>query len=503
MLPYRHALRFLILAAIFAAVPARALEFTPGATPGERAATPTPGAGNTGLTQPVILRIDELPAEITPVAPLLPEQEASRSATAEPSAAVSGQALVAQPAAAANTQKAVEAQTPASTARVAAQQLGGVGKEVAESLAPAARSDSGGETASAAISQASDELVSFRLQIRKPGVYLLETHEGTKDDSVGRKLTASLAAADIGKALAGRDLKTKTLYVTGVAMGSESKALATVHEALAARGIPPAAVNVQVLSIPRPWKEGLVSALKDRVVYFFPSKTRDHQAPLKSEVRSGALSTLILEAPNAFYLFIAMPPIQAVTVLAIHTALLTTYTIWQRYMGNWLMRSVDDKHPAASAVGLFTKQVLLSLPFVLNYSLVAHFAPPSAAHLLFTTVLQTTFYAWVVTRGFRGWASNQKTPQDTEAARSWVNWLLLAPLWLDSIFLTNASIAKSAIFTLHTFAGSIMLTWGHVFIAGLIAAGSLIVFFPSLLDKTLPLYRWLQAKLERLKRKKA
>jgi len=120
------------------------------------------------------------------------------------------------------------------------------------------------------------ELVAFRLKIRQPGVYLLE-NEGTKDDSVGRKLTASLNTGDIKSSLSAHSVNSlsgKILYVTGVEMGSEQDALKKVNEAVS--GTPGAeGVKIQVLSIPRPWSAGVLKSLRDRIVYFMPSMRRD------------------------------------------------------------------------------------------------------------------------------------------------------------------------------------------------------------------------------------
>lgn len=343
--------------------------------------------------------------------------------------------------------------------------------EVETALKPLSDAKTGDEGASGAVDDAVAKLVSFRSEIRKPGVFLLETDPATKDDSVGRRVAA---AELVPGAFAG-----KTLYVTGVAMGDESRAEADIRERLGAWR---ADVDVRVLSVPRPWSSGAIAALKDRLVYFWPSARRDHQKPLAAEIRSGVVTTLILEAPNAAFLFTLMSAPRALAVLAVHSAVLSVYTVWQRFMVNWLLRS-------ANPAELFAKQVLLSLPFVLNYSLLAGFAPPSALHLVVTTVLQTVFYSWVITRGFRHWAATRRTAQDSEDARSWVNWLMLLPLWLDSIFLTQASTAKSVMYALRTWAGTFYLTRGHLELLGLTLAGSVVVLFPRLLDATLPVYR--------------
>ena len=376
--------------------------------------------------------------------------------------------------------------------------------------------ESGDPSADASRAFDGAERVAFRLRMRQPGVYLLEKDGTSKDDSVGRKLTASLQTADIGAALkthALENLRGKTLYVTGVEMGSEQDALRRVREAVSGTPGGLDQVEIRILSVPRPRSRGgLLRSLRDRLVYFMPSMRRDYQRPLRDEVISGALSTLILELPNALYLLLALSPINAAIVLAVHAAVLASYTIWQRSLGNWLLRS--------SGAEMFLKQLLTSLPFVINYNVFGHFTGLASffhahgiagalrqfpAQLLqfsvtqgLTTLLQTVFYSWVVTRGFRAWASNQKLPQNAEAARSWVNWLLMPWLWIDAIFLTQAATAANVLFRWHSFA----LTSGHLSLAALTLLGSIVVFYPSLLDKTLPAYKRIRAWVGKLKIRK-
>lgn len=359
---------------------------------------------------------------------------------------------------------------------------------------------------------AAPQLVAFRQHIREFGVYLLEKG-ATKDDSVGRLLTASSRDEDLRAALgalvAGEGaaaLRGRRFYVTGVPMGLEKEAAGRVEGLLAELGAAAGDARVTVLSVPgRRWT--------DRIKYFLPSRSRDYQAPLRDEVVSGLLTTAVLELPNALYLLSSLTLLDASIVLAVHAALLVAYTVYQRSMVNWLLRS--------SGMIVFVKQFLMSLPFVLNYNVLGHvsallayghavgavvlLSALPAALLRFsvtqglTLFLQTVFYSWVVTKGFRGWTARQRTPESAEAARSWVNFLLMPWLWIDSIFLAMASTASLVLFSVGAFA----LTAGHLYLAGLTAAGTVFVLFPSLLDATLPFYQRARAWLGRFSKRKA
>jgi hypothetical protein len=351
------------------------------------------------------------------------------------------------------------------------------------------------------------EIVPFRLHIKTPGVYLLKTQAKGSDDSVGERLAASLHETELRAALGERVWDGETLFVTGVPMGEEQVVLGRVHAAMALSRGTPERVAVRVLSRPRPWDRGRFVAARDRLIYFLPSKVRDYQTPLRDEVISGAGSTLLLEAPNAVYLLSVMPMPDGAIVLGAHGVLLGLFTIFQRSMGNWILR--------ANGLELYMKSALAALPFIVNYSVLGHFSAIAAfarvegaaglgrefaPRLLefavtqgLTTALQVAFYCWVVNRGFRGWAAGQKTPEDSAAARSWVNWLLVPWLWLDAIFLTQAATLSMVIWRWH----ALVLTGGHLLLAALTVAGSVVVFSPNLIDKTLPFYKRLRAQFSR------
>lgn len=346
----------------------------------------------------------------------------------------------------------------------------------------------------------------FRLHIREPGIYLLERDGKTGDDSNGLRLAASLDAGEVRAAIGAlvlekgeSALRGERLFVTGVEMGLEKEAAERVRGYLSEAGVNPENLAVQILSIPRAWAKGSWPALRDRIVYFFPSLRRDYQAPLRDEIIVNFVVTAILETPNALFLLSFLPRPDAWLVLGAHAALLTAYNLFQRSMTNWLLR--------ARGTEVFIKQTLTSLPFVLNYNILGNYSALAAyagsmgaaamlgrlpAELLkfaatqgLTLLLQTVFYAWVVLHGFRGWSANQKSPEDSAAARSWVTVLLLPWLWLDSIFLTQAATASAVLGRM----GPLILTTGHVYLAALTAAGSVFVYFPRLLDATLPWYK--------------
>lgn len=359
-----------------------------------------------------------------------------------------------------------------------------------------------------------EEFVPFRLHIRKPGVYLLERDVRTGDDSNGRLVAASLGGEDLSGALS--KLRTeggpsaltgRRLFVTGVERGSEREARERVQALASAAGLGLDKGSVRVLSVPRPWSKGRVRALVDRLVYFFPSFTRDFQRPLRGEIVSDVVTTSILEVPNAVYLLAALPQPDAGLVLGTHAALLSVYTLFQRSTVNWLLR--------AGKAELYAKQVLLSLPFVLNYNILGHFSALTGAHRTLgtegllallpgalagfavtqglTLLLQTAFYSIVVTGGFRAWAARQNTPENAGAARSWVAYLLLPWLWLDSIFLTEAGTTATVLFH----AGPFMLTLGHLHLAAWTALGAWAASRTRALDASLEFFKRLRAALGR------
>jgi hypothetical protein len=357
------------------------------------------------------------------------------------------------------------------------------------------------------------ELLPFRARIREAGLYLLHRDAATRDDSLGRRLSPSLASEDVRSALKARGadaLRGEILYATGVEMGSEKAAAERLRGLLAELGLG-ADVRVRILSVPRAWSAGFGRALRDRIVYFLPSRTRDFQAPLRDEVIAGSLTTLILETPNAAYLLSTLPHRDALVVLGVHTAVLAVYTVFQRTMGNWITRSTGAES--------FAKNGLAALPFILNYNVFGHLtaiqefgATAGAGAVLralpgqglqflvtqgLTVALQTEFYARVVMQGFRGWAGSQKLPGDAVAARSWVNVILLPWLWVDSIFLTQASTASTVVLRI----GPFLLTGGHLALAGLLAAGTLFVSRPQLLDRSLAWYRRVRSAASRLIRR--
>jgi hypothetical protein len=390
--------------------------------------------------------------------------------------------------------------------------LGSASQAAARPAAPGAPSGQVFDGSSGGGRGSDDELVPFRSRIREAGLYLLHRDARTGDDSLGRRLSPSYEAGAVGDALSrhgAEALRGQSLYVTGVAMGSEKAVRERVAAALSGLGLGERDARVQVLSIPRSWDAGAWRALRDRVVYFFPSRTRDFQHPLRDEMIAGAVTTAILEAPNAAYLLTQLPSPDGAIVLGIHAAVLAPYTILQRSMGNWIMRSKGAES--------FAKNGLASMPFILNYNVFGHFSAITAfaasagvsgvlsavpAQALqfgvtqgLTTALQTAFYSYVVMQGFRGWAASQKTPENAVAARSWVSALLLPWLWIDSVLLTQASTASTVLAKW----GPFTLTGGHVALAALLLAGKALVSRPKLLDATLPWYRRLRAALSRLR----
>ena len=332
------------------------------------------------------------------------------------------------------------------------------------------------------------EQVAYRMLIKKPGVYAVDFDGKGKDDSTGVRISDTLDADALFQKLRSLDVSAvsgRKIVATGVEMGDERRVARRINEGLGAKrhylGAP-----VAVLSVPRPWSDGVGRAALDRVRYFWWSRVRDHQTPLRDEVTAGLTTTAALEAPNAAYLISTLPWPTSLVVLGLHSAMCAFTSVYQRSLGNWIIRS--------GPVGSFAKNLLVSLPFVLNYNLLAASEPFSLGGFAvtqgLTLALQTVFYSSIVIRGFRGWAAAKSDPGDAVAARAWVNVLLLPWLWLDSIFVAQASMASTVLGR----AGPFTLTGGHVSLALLIAAGWLLLRFPALLDWTLRGYRKLRKK---------
>jgi hypothetical protein len=346
----------------------------------------------------------------------------------------------------------------------------------------------------------------IRQQILTPGGFLTPSENGSVNDSVGISLGQTIdevmnGLTELVKQKGVSALDDSTLYVTGVAMSGERATKAAYAQALQAHGL---RIQVQVLSIPKEQIRAATmaswQALLRRLIYFFPSITRDYQKPTLAEVSWGLVSSAIIEGPNAVFLYHTLPSVMDANItLASHLVIITTYAVYQKFMTNWLLR------PGTGHVEAFMKQVLMTFPFVVNFNILGHFSeimsfyqqhgwagtvarfPTELATFAtsqsLTIVLQTMFYNMVITDGIRAW-ENRQVGRASQTVRG-VSKIVTVP-WLiaDAMVMTLASTGGSVLYNI----GPMDLTMGHVYLAALTLFGKgLFWIAPDFLNPTL---RW-------------
>jgi hypothetical protein len=322
-------------------------------------------------------------------------------------------------------------------------------------------------------------------------------------DGVGLPLSSGGLAefdAELRRTIAAKgveEFRGSTLYVTGIEMGNEAAIRGQYGSVLEKHGISSADVSIRVLSVPRSLLVKKVTPiLQDawsRLQYFFPSLKRDFQKPLPAEVLTGIASTVPLELPNAVYLLKTLPSPDAEIVLGVHTATLFAYTVFSQTLLNWLLR------PGTTRMGLFLKQCLASMPFILNYRLFGNFShimeriqaegfgylersgPGAIADFVatdgFTLVLQTVFYSVVITKGAGEWVNGQIVERNLEAARA-VRPVVQAPILIaDALLLAYATVSTNVLFHV----GPLAFNDGHAMLIGVTALGWA-AYRPAVLD---------------------
>ncbi len=341
------------------------------------------------------------------------------------------------------------------------------------------------------------------------------------NDSVGVKLSSNRVedfAEQMKLAIEdrGRDyLRGSHLFITGVAMGDEVATRARFELALSGLGFSPGEIRVRVLSIPKKQVRELsgnaFQYVKERIKYFFPSIARDYQSPTTDEVVSGFLASAVIEAFNVVYLYRSLPLMDAHLTVGLHTALLVVYSVYKKFITNWLLR------PGGGRVEMFLKQVSLSFPFVANYNIFGNFSkimdfyqtngweatlgrfPAEMANFTvtqgLTLFLQTLFYNMVITKGVRGWENRQEGVARSADARVFSNWVTVPILALDAVFLAMAAGNGEALMHL----GPMDINAGHASLALLTTIGSALWVWPKMLDPVLDWYQSIKGFFSRFK----
>lgn len=359
----------------------------------------------------------------------------------------------------------------------------------------------------------------IRNQIRQCQTLLIES--GQADDSVGIPFSTNNPEefrAQVAEAVAKYGLerfRSGTFFVLGVQMRDEAATLARFNEVLEASGLNEVGAEVKVLSVPsnliREESVSLARDILERVRYFWPSITRDAQAPQMAEIHAGWMSTAVLEVPTVIFLYSSLPALDANMTAISHAVILGAYTIYSKSMLNWLLRPGFDK-PSLANIELFFKQMALSAPFVANYNIFGKFSEITQYYVLngwaktmqafphelaafattqgLTVVLQTIFYSQVITKGFGGWVNNQVGEDNSRVARASRPWLQAPILMADAVVLAMASSSwGEPLLTI----GPMELNWGHAGLIAMTASASFIFNkFPDALNKTIPVYKWLE-----------
>lgn len=339
----------------------------------------------------------------------------------------------------------------------------------------------------------------------------LAPQEGTLSDTVAVLLSTNQIEnfqSQLKKLVVERgldSLKGGHIFVTGIPMGEEETQTKLLFEnALLEVGLQESEFNVHVLSAPKSLlgkdPESAVKIFLERLRYFFPSIARDYQTPTLAEATSGIGSSVLIEAGNVAYLYQNMPFLDANLTLAGHTAVLTLYSIYKKFLFNWMLR------PGGSKVEPFLKQMIVSFPFLLNYNVFGRFStilnyyhehgwaattaqfPYEVANFASTqglsTFLQTVFYTIVISGGVRAWENGQVGTERAETARSLSNWISVPILALASVSLAMAGSNSQPLMEL----GPLSINTGHAALLSLTAVGSTLWFWPQSLDPILNVY---------------
>jgi hypothetical protein len=352
-----------------------------------------------------------------------------------------------------------------------------------------------------------------------------------KDDSVGipfsvRNLDQFRAELKTTLAQFGREkFRDGTFYILGVKMQDQAQSEQNYRNVLREFALDEVNAHVTVLSVPSQFIEkesvNLATHALQRLRYFFPSLARDYQKPQRAEVGSGWAVNALIEVPNIFVLFVALPPLDATLTVATHAALLGAYSIYAQSMLNWLRRPGSGSEKM-NHIELFLKQMALGVPFVMNYSVFGRFSEILNFYMVhgwqqtlhafpyeltnfastqgLTLALQTVFYSQVITNGYGGWVGRQTGDENSRVARAVRPWLQVPVLAAGAITLAAASSNwTDPILAI----GPMTINAGHFGLVGLTAAG-IFYFkkFPKVMDHTIPIYQSIERMWQQIRPKR-
>jgi hypothetical protein len=348
-------------------------------------------------------------------------------------------------------------------------------------------------------------------------VLLSPNESGRPNDGVGIPIGVGHDVASVRKALEhvvrerGRDiLRGAHLYITGVPMGREKTFHTQYSQVLTDLDLQSHGLEIKILSIPRAdLRKGLVQSLNlfwQKFRYSFPSLARNFQRPLPEEVTTNLISDAIIESPNFIYLFSALAPLDAGATVIANSLVLMTYDVFSQTVVNWLNQSPQRWQK-------FVKQMAMSVPFVMSYSVFGQFSdllrfidthssveiaravPGSLATFAgsqgLTVFLQTAFFATVIAGGLYKWQGRQVGEVDQRDSRTVVA-LAKFPLLIPDAFLLGLAASPT---TPSVDLGPLQLNVGQAALA-LYTLGTFGVFnrWPDFLT---PVMRWYQRKLQR------
>ncbi|MBK9293554.1 MAG: hypothetical protein IPM57_03780 [Oligoflexia bacterium] len=359
--------------------------------------------------------------------------------------------------------------------------------------------------------------------IKQCQILLARIVDGKKSDALAKRISSSIKPKDLKENLlnaishGGRDsIKGADIYVTGVAIRDHKKVEEEYKNILSEKEFSDLNLNIKVISVPKGLHEKLVNiTLKDiweKMIYFLPSYARDYQRPTYGEMLSGLGLTALVEVPTVLALFKTLPPLDAAVTSIMHATLLAAFTIYQRSIANWMMRSQGQFET-------FSKNLFIGGTFVTNYYVFGNLTPAlnyvssnsyqdivnafGAAFAGFvvsqglTNVIQTEFYSKFI-QGIRGkWVELQKNQKNNDLAREAGNWVMFLPQMANAYVLSQASLGRDPILTM----GPVEFNYWQVVLLGFWTAAYGVYKKPEILNPVLPKYEMFHNWLLSLKTK--
>lgn len=352
-----------------------------------------------------------------------------------------------------------------------------------------------------AVAVASHAQEQIRTQIREPKTML--TFKDSADDSLGIPFSAN-SVQDFTQRMHGllqtqdrSSLQGSTLWILGVSMRDEARVHKDFNQALVNLGLQDQKIRLKIMSVPervlRQKSESLARDVLEQTLYNFPSVRRDYQKPQLAEVINEHIVSAAIAIPTFVFLFSTMEPAAAYSTAFVHATLLSATSIFSKTILNWMLRK-EYISERANEFQLFIKQIALSLPFALTFSIVPH-AQELQTFLIntpwadiiqasaqqtgkfvitqgFGMVLQALFYSQVMVNGLAKWVANQKNEAASKAARSVRPWLALPILSIDAfLFAMASSSGGESVF--HS--QYLTINQGHLGLMALIVGGGVIL----------------------------